>query len=97
MEAFGWSLVFPNSTFDLLATLFVGHPFGGSRRNLWLAIVWSFFWTLWGGRNGRLLTSSTVDRFFNFILAHVFNWCYSVSSSNSYSLSFFLTHWRDFL
>lgn len=39
LEAFGWSPPCRNITFDLLdllASLLVGHPFGGTKKTLWL-------------------------------------------------------------
>lgn len=90
MEAFGWSFVFPNSIFDILTSLLVGHHFGGTRRVIWLPIMQSFIWTLWGECNGQLFrdTSSTFDRFLDSVLTHIFNWYNLESPFNSYNLSF---------
>lgn len=77
LEVVGWSFNFPNSIFDLLAFLFMfmGHPFNGTKRTIWLALVHAFFWALWGGRNGQLFRDSisTFDRLMDSVLTHVYN------------------------
>ena len=34
--------------FDILASLLVGHPFGGTKKSIWLALLHAFFWSLLG-------------------------------------------------
>lgn len=34
LRAFGWSLTFPNNVLDFLASVLVGHPFGGTKKLL---------------------------------------------------------------
>lgn len=77
LEAFGWSLTCPNSISNLLASLLVGHPFGSSKRTIWLVIVHAFFWTLWGERNDRLFRGSysPFEWFMDLVLANAFLWC----------------------
>lgn len=52
LDAFGWSLPLPNNIYDILASIFVGHPFHGTKKTLWPAFNRVFLWFLWGERNG---------------------------------------------
>lgn len=38
----------------LLATLLVGHPFGGTKKMIWLTLLCAFFGLPWDERNDRL-------------------------------------------
>lgn len=77
IEAFGWSISCCNTIFYLLASasLLIGHPFCGTKKTIWLAMLHAFFWILWGERNGCLiLTLSPFLTFYGFG-----NWFYSFS------------------
>lgn len=70
LEACGWSLMFPNNVFNILASVLVVPPFGGTQQVLWMGIVCAFLWLLWGESNVHFFrdTSSSFDCFIdNFI------------------------------
>lgn len=93
LQAFGWSTVFP-TMFDNLASLLVGHPFHGTKKTLWLAIIRTFFWTLWGKCNKRLFRDliSSFDRFLDFTLSTVLYWCKSKQLFNHLTLSYLVSN-----
>lgn len=74
LEAFGWSLKEPNFVFDILASLMMSNPFGGTKRLIWLALMRAFFWTLWCEHNGRAFKDSfsSFDRFMDLVLSNAF-------------------------
>lgn len=43
LHSFRWSFICPNSVSDALASLLVGHPFGGTKKMVWLAILHEWF------------------------------------------------------
>lgn len=91
--------VFPNSIFDLLTTLLVGHPFGGSKCIIWLALMHAFS-ELFGANETVSLFRNSASTFMcclGTVLTSVYNWCKFESSFTSYSLSFLLSNWKDFL
>lgn len=49
----GFWMVFTchNTIFDTLASLWVGHHFGGIKKTFWLDMLHAFFWSLWGERS----------------------------------------------
>lgn len=69
-KAFEWPMPFANNVYDLLASVFVGHPFCDSMKILWLALIHVFLWHLWGERNGHTFkdVSSSFDHFMNMVL-----------------------------
>lgn len=57
--AFGWSFTCQNTIYDILASLLVGHPFGGTKKTIWLANA-CFFLGVYGekGIEGFFMTLS---------------------------------------
>lgn len=48
LGAFDWSMTFPGNMHDLLATVFLSHPFEDKKKLLWLAIIRASLWNLLG-------------------------------------------------
>lgn len=63
-------------------------------RRLWLAIIRTFFWTLWGKCNKRLFRDliSSFDRFLDFTLSTVLYWCKSKQLFNHLTLSYLVSN-----
>lgn len=99
LEAFGWNVTFPNTIWEILSTIIVGHPFHGSRKILWLSIIRAFFWKLWCERNDRTFRDifSSFDYFWDLVLSTAFSWCKNMQPFINYSLSYFISNWKAFL
>ena len=54
LPAFVWPFTCPNSLSNAMASLLMGHPFGGTKKLVWLALMHAFFWSLRRERNRRL-------------------------------------------
>lgn len=99
LEAFGWSLPCSNLIFDILVSLMVGHPFGGIKRLIWLAILRAFFWALWCEQNVCIFRDFffSFDRFMDLDLSIAFYWCKDKHPFNHFSLSCLVSNWKCFL
>lgn len=86
LEAFAWNMAFSSTIFYILASIFVGHPFHGAKKILWLAINQAFFWYLWCKCNVKIFRdiSLTFGAFVDLVLFNSAN----VSTSLATIVSF---------
>lgn len=88
LDAFGWSLVFPNNILDILDSLFLGHPSHGVKSTLWLAMNTAFGIFCVKGMeafSGSFSLYLILDR----MLFYTLYWCKHKHPFNDSSLSIF--------